>query len=59
MESYRSLDAWKHARAAVILVHKSTEGLTQSKYSAFLDQLRRAVLSIETNIVEGSTHGSG
>jgi len=53
VESYRSLDAWKHSHAAVILVHRSTEGLTQSKYWAILDQLRRAVISVETNIVEG------
>ena len=53
MDSYRSLDAWKHAHAAVILVHQSTESLTQSKYWAILDQLRRAVISVETNIVEG------
>jgi len=53
MESYRSLDAWKHAHAAVILVHKSTEDLNRPKYWAILDQLRRAVISVETNIVEG------
>src|SRR6266550_5713345 len=27
MDSYRSLHAWKHAHAAVILVHRSTEDL--------------------------------
>lgn len=53
MDSYRSLDAWKHAHAAVILMHKSTENLNRPKYWAILDQLRRAVISIETNIVEG------
>ena len=53
MESYRTLEARKHAHAAVILVHKSTEDLTRPKYWAILDQLRRAVISIETNIVEG------
>lgn len=53
MESYRSLEAWKHAHAAVILVHKSSEGLNRPKYWAILDQLRRAVISVETNIVEG------
>jgi len=53
MESYRSLDAWKHAHAAVILVHKSTQDLNRPKYWAILDQLRRAVISVETNIVEG------
>jgi len=53
MESYRSLDAWKHAHAAVILVYKSTEDLNRPKYWAILDQLRRAVISVETNIVEG------
>ena len=53
MDSYRSLDAWKCAHAAVILVHKSTEKLNRPRSWAILDQLRRAVISIETNIVEG------
>ena len=53
MDSYRSLDAWKCAHAATILVHKSTEKLNRPKSWAIFDQLRRAVLSIETNIVEG------
>jgi four helix bundle protein len=53
MDSYRSLDAWKHAHAAVILVHRSTENLNRPKSWAILDQLRRAVISIETNVVEG------
>ena len=53
MDSYRSLEAWKYAHAAVILVHRSTEGLSRPKYWAILDQLRRAVISVETNIVEG------
>src|SRR5206468_11187822 len=37
----------------VILVHKSTQDLNRPKYWAILDQLRRAVISVETNIVEG------
>src|SRR2546423_3013641 len=53
MDSYRSLDAWKYAHAAVLLVHKSTEDLNRPKYWAILDQLRRAVISVEANIVEG------
>jgi four helix bundle protein len=53
MDSYRSLDAWKQAHAAVILVHRSTEELNRPKSWAMFDQLRRAVISIETNIVEG------
>ena len=53
MDSYRSLDAWKHAHAAVILLHKATEDLNRPKFWAILDQLRRAVISVETNIVEG------
>jgi four helix bundle protein len=53
MESYRSLDAWKCAHAAVILVHRSTEELNRPKSWAIFDQLRRAIISVETNIVEG------
>jgi len=53
MDSYRSLDAWKSAHAAVVLIHKSTEQLNRPKSCSIFDQLRRAGLSVETNIVEG------
>src|SRR5438874_6193270 len=53
MESYKSLHAWKRAHAAVVLALKATEDLNRPKHWAVLDQLRRAVVSIEANIVEG------
>lgn len=58
MDSYRSLHAWKHAHAAVVLAHRVTEGLTRPKHWAVLDQFRRAAVSVEANIVEGYALGT-
>ena len=53
MDSYRSFDAWKVAHEICI---KTLRGLDQNYHPrsrALIDQLRRAVISIEANIVEG------
>lgn len=53
MDSYRSLHAWKHPPSAALLAHRVTEDLNRPKHWAILDQLRRAAISVEANIVEG------
>src|SRR6266446_2790082 len=53
MESYRSIEAWKRAHAAVITTSKVTDESYQPRARALFDQLRRATISIEANIVEG------
>ena len=58
MDSYRSLHAWKHAHSAALLAHQVTETLTHPKHWAALDQLRRAAISVEANIVEGYALGT-
>src|SRR3989442_989259 len=58
MDSYRSLHAWQHAHSAALLAHQVTETLTRPKHWAALDQLRRAAISVEANIVEGYALGS-
>jgi four helix bundle protein len=58
MDSYRSLQAWKHAHSAALLAHQVTETLTRPKHWAALDQLRRAAISVEANIVEGYALGT-
>lgn len=58
MHKYRTLDAWKHAHEAVVATLRATARGTRDQWAVF-DQLRRAVVSIEANIVEGYALGTG
>jgi four helix bundle protein len=53
MFSYQSLDAWKHAHATVLLVMRATDQEVRSESRDLFLQIRRAVVSVEANIVEG------
>lgn len=58
MYKYRSLEAWKRAHAAVLVVLRSTDKPNHPRTRNVFDQLRRAVVSVEANIVEGYALGS-
>jgi four helix bundle protein len=53
MESYRSLAAWQRAHEAVLTALRASDQHYQPRARAIFDQLRRAIISIEANIVEG------
>ena len=53
MNSYKSLTAWKLAHQLTIAVLRATEEYRRQRTWAVFDQLRRAVVSVEVNIVEG------
>lgn len=53
MDSYRSLYAWKQAHEALLLALKATDAAYHPRSRSLFDQIRRAVVSIEANIVEG------
>ncbi len=53
MESYKSLSVWKHAHELVLVVLRTTDDARQQRTWAVFDQLRRATISVEANIVEG------
>jgi four helix bundle protein len=53
MHSYRSLEAWKVAHRALLVTLRSIDGTNRPKTWALFDQLKRAAISIEANIVEG------
>src|SRR5437867_12963187 len=58
MDSYRSLDVWKIAHEASCLTYRSCDKAYQGNARAVFDQLRRAALSVEANIVEGYALGT-
>src|SRR5213594_3707279 len=58
MHSYRSLEAWKRAHAAVLLVFRAADNARHPRSFGLFDQLKRATLSVEANIVEGYALGT-
>jgi len=55
---FRKLRVWHAAQALAIDVHRVTGRMRGVRSSALRDQLIRAAMSVPTNIVEGSAHGS-
>ena len=53
MRKYRSLVAWQRAHQLVVLTLKTADAAYHARSGALLDQLRRATISVEANIVEG------
>lgn len=52
--SYKNLDAYKESKTLVMLVYAFLKKLPREENYALCDQLRRAVISIPSNIAEGS-----
>lgn len=53
MDSYRSLYAWQQAHKALLLTLAATDAAYHPRARALFDQINRAVVSVEANIVEG------
>lgn len=58
MYGYHSLEAWKRAHAAVLVVLKALGSPTHPRTYAIFDQIRRATVSVAANIVEGYALGT-
>ncbi|SRR6266480_8027197 len=58
MRKYRSLVAWQRARQLALSILKSTDETSDARSRAVFDQLRRAAISVEANIVEGYALGT-
>lgn len=54
MFNYEQLDIWKDAIQYAKLVYKITQGFPREEMYGLTNQLRRAVVSISSNIAEGS-----
>jgi four helix bundle protein len=55
---FTDLNAWKEAHILVLLVYKSIKDLPKFEQYALADQIRRAVVSISSNIAEGFSRRS-
>lgn len=51
---FERLDVWQQARQLVVQVYKLLEKFPKEEKFALCDQLRRSVISIPSNIAEGS-----
>ncbi len=58
MDGYRTLAAWQYASKLCLQTLEVTDETSQRRTWAALDQLRRAVISIDVNIVEGYALGT-
>ena len=50
---YRNLDVWKRAHAAVLAIYGATRAFPSEERFGIASQLRRAAVSVATNIAEG------
>ena len=52
--SYKNLDVYKESKILVLMVYKQLKQFPKEEQYALCDQLRRAVISIPSNVAEGS-----
>lgn len=53
VQSFRDLTAWQRAMALAVRVYSATEELPRSETYGLTSQMRRAAVSIPSNIAEG------
>ena len=58
MFNFEKLDCWQHAIEFADLVYELTGAFPGDERFGLTNQMRRAAVSISSNIAEGSSHGS-
>lgn len=58
MDSFTDLNAWKQAHLLVLEVYKTTKLFPKEEQYSLVDQIRRAAISIVSNIAEGFSRES-
>lgn len=53
LESYRDLEVWKQTKGLVCLIYQVTKAFPKEEQFGLTNQLRRASVSIPSNIAEG------
>jgi len=58
MRSHKDLDVWKKGIALVDSIYKVTKSFPNDELYSLTNQMRRAAVSIPSNIAEGAARGS-
>lgn len=58
IKSFTDLDAWKEGHKFVLMIYKITKNFPKEELFGLIMQLRRAVVSITSNIAEGFSRNS-
>lgn len=53
IKNFTDLEAWKEAHKLTLLIYKVTKSFPKEEMFGLISQIRRAVISIESNIAEG------
>jgi four helix bundle protein len=53
IKSFTDLNAWAEAHSLYVRVHKATKGFPKDELFGLTSQIRRAALSVSSNIAEG------
>lgn len=58
IKSFTDLEAWKKGHELVLMIYKETKTFPADERFGLVDQLRRAVVSVTSNIAEGFSRKS-
>lgn len=58
MQDYKKLVVWQKAHALAVVIYKITESFPKNELYGLVSQIRRAAVSIATNIAEGTGRNS-
>jgi four helix bundle protein len=53
MKDFKELEVWKESKRLVIMIYKTTENFPKHELFGLTNQIRRAAVSIPSNIAEG------
>jgi four helix bundle protein len=58
IQSFRDLEVWQEAHALVLLIYRESKGFPKEEVFSLTSQMRRAAVSISSNIAEGFSRQS-
>ncbi len=58
IRSFQDLGAWQRARTLVRVIYEATKGFPKEELYGLTNQIRRAAVSVPSNIAEGYGRGS-